>query len=240
MLRIIDNPLPYYDTRRHTISLIVLHSVSFQTLKESLDSFETYKVSSHYLIDRDGTVYRLVPEDKKAYHAGISNWRRMTSGAKPSLNDCSIGIEFQRLPLPHAQLTQKQIKAGIELCAQLMRKYKLKTNQIVGHADIAPNRKDDPVNFPWRTFGKARIGVWTDKMSPGPHSILLKKTVSELLESIGYPVQFGIDSALIAFKRHYMPNARPDAHITQKVMNRLASVVEEYQKIAKRSTKKRR
>ena len=233
MLCLVDKPLPYYDLRRRPVALIVLHSMSFHTLQESWNAFDADKVSSHYLIDRDGTVYRLVDEEKRAYHAGISNWRGMVSGPKPSLNDCSIGIEFQRLPLPHAQITQKQVKAGIELCAQLMRKYKLKAHQVVGHADVAPNRKDDPVNFPWRTFGKAGIGVWTDKTAS--RAVLSNKTVSELLESIGYPVQFGIDASLIAFKRHYMPNARPDASVTQKVMNRLACVLEAHQKVAKRS-----
>ena len=238
MLHLVDKPLPYYDIRRRPVALIVLHSMSFKTLQESWDAFEADKVSSHYLIDRDGTVYRLVSEDKRAYHAGISNWRRMINGPKPSLNDCSIGIEFQRLPLPHAQITQKQVKSGIELCTQLMHKYKLKANRVVGHADVAPNRKDDPVNFPWRTFGRAGIGVWTDKIAPGPRSVLLKRTVSELLEGIGYPVQFGIDASLIAFKRHYMPNARPDASVTKKVMNRLACVVEAHQKVTKHSKRK--
>ncbi len=114
------------------------------------------RVSAHYLIARDGTIYRLVPEEKRAHHAGESRWKLATGEEISNINSRSIGIEFECQT--GQQLTPAQTKAGLALSKQITQKYGIHPHDVVGHCDIAPDRKSDPdQNFPWELFQQAGI-----------------------------------------------------------------------------------
>lgn len=107
-----------------------------------IKEYESYGVSAHYLIDRAGTIYRLVEDKNIAYHAGVS---KMPDG-RQNVNDFSIGIEM--LNTETGQFTAAQYTAVNTLIASLKKQYPIKS--VVGHSDIAPDRKTDPWNFDWK------------------------------------------------------------------------------------------
>jgi N-acetyl-anhydromuramyl-L-alanine amidase AmpD len=130
------------------IDTIVLHS-SYDLAGQNpysvsgvIKEYEDYGVSAHYLIDREGTIYRLVEDKNIAYHAGVS---QMSDGRK-NVNDFSLGIEL--LNTLEGQYTEAQYEAVNNLVAHLKKQYPIKS--IVGHNDIAPDRKTDPWNFDWK------------------------------------------------------------------------------------------
>ncbi len=214
-MKIISTPSVNFGERTSAPTFITLHAISTPPA-QSVEILTTpvLGVSSHYYIEPNGTIHELVPPDKKAFHAGVSGWQDKTS-----LNDCSIGIEFQcRQTKNHlfAGFTKKQITAGMELCRHLMKTYCIPAKNVLGHSDIAPDRKEDPgVLFPWRIFEKAGIGL----TAKPPHPV---ENVADRLKQIGYPVQFGTDVCIIAFKRHFMPYARLDAFPTPAFIKKLA------------------
>ena len=116
------------------------------------------KVSTHYLINRKGITTRIVDEKKTAWHAGKSKWKNLTD-----LNSQSIGIELVNKghQFGYENFSKKQITNLILLCKRLVKKYKIKKQNIVGHSDIAPLRKKDPgEKFPWHFLSKKKIGYW--------------------------------------------------------------------------------
>ena len=215
-MNIIHTPSVNFSVRKESPSFIILHGISTPP-KQSLEILTSPKlgVSSHYYIEQNGLIHELVSPDKKAFHAGISGW----GDKKNSLNEYSIGIEFQCYKSKHhlfAGFRKKQIASGIELCHYLMKKYAIKPNHVLGHSDIAPDRKEDPgVLFPWSSFEEKGIGICPRKE---------KKVidVNSRLKDIGYPVQYGIDACIIAFKRHFMPSVRIDAKITKAFLKKLS------------------
>ena len=118
------------------------------------------KVSTHYLINRIGSITRIVDDQNTAWHAGKSKWKNFTN-----LNDQSIGIELvnQGHQFGYENFSKKQISKLILLCKFLIKKYKIKYSNILGHSDIAPLRKKDPgEKFPWHLLSKKKIGYWHD------------------------------------------------------------------------------
>ena len=116
------------------------------------------KVSSHYFIRRDGSIILMVPELYEAWHAGKSNWKK-----DKSLNKNSIGIEVSNKghQFGYQNFTKKQINSLIKLSLYLIKKYNIKKTNILGHSDIAYERKKDPgEKFPWDYLSKHKIGIW--------------------------------------------------------------------------------
>lgn len=135
-------------TKARTIDTLVLHS-SYNpnggdpySVSALVKIYESYGVSAHYLIDRDGIVYRLVADRNIAYHAGVS---QMADGRK-NVNDFSIGIEMMNEE--DTEYTKAQYAAVNSLVATLKKQYPI--TSVVGHDDIAPGRKTDPWNFDWK------------------------------------------------------------------------------------------
>lgn len=146
MSKIIENPSPNYDERRLPVSMIVIHYTETKTCDQALrilcDVSAPKRVSAHWLIDRDGTVYRLVDESKRAWHAGKSFWHGIED-----CNSASIGIELVNDGAE--EYPQPQLDALAELCAGIKSRHDIR--DIVGHSDIAPDRKRDPGPlFPWK------------------------------------------------------------------------------------------
>ena len=116
------------------------------------------QVSAHYLINREGKIIRIVDEKNTAWHAGKSKWKNFIN-----LNDRSIGVELVNKghQFGYENFSKKQISKLILLCKFLIKKYKIKNSDILGHSDIAPLRKYDPgEKFPWHLLSKKKIGYW--------------------------------------------------------------------------------
>lgn len=164
-LNLVAAPSPNFEDRKDTVQFIIIHATGTETLQETLDVLEKRRVSAHYVIDQDGTVYGLVDPDKRAWHAGISDWEGYCAktGFK-GLNDTSIGIELQSPPKERLEngevckfgnFSNDQIAACLELCKRLMRIYNITPDHVLRHSDVSPNRKFDPgETFPWNIFKK--------------------------------------------------------------------------------------
>jgi len=142
------------------IKFIVIHYTGMQSeracIKRLID--RKSKVSTHYLINRSGSITRMVDDQNTAWHAGKSKWKNFIN-----LNDQSIGIELvnQGHQFGYENFSKKQISKLVLLCKFLIKKYKIKSSNILGHSDIAPLRKEDPgEKFPWHFLSKKKIGYW--------------------------------------------------------------------------------
>ena len=145
-----------------SIKTIIIHYTGMQSERESLSRLTNprSKVSSHFLINRNGKVYRLVNDNKIAWHAGKSSW-----GKYKNLNNNSIGIELVNKghKFGYTNFKKKQISSLIKICKSLIKKYKIKKKNVIGHSDIAPLRKIDPgEKFPWKLMADKKIGIWHD------------------------------------------------------------------------------
>ncbi|OYW12180.1 MAG: N-acetylmuramoyl-L-alanine amidase [Acidiphilium sp. 37-67-22] len=171
-------------------------------------------MSSHYLIEEDGTIHALVPEPRRAWHAGISFWR----GAS-ALNDRSIGIEIVNpghewgyVPFP-----PRQIDGLIGLCRDIIARHEIPPRNVVGHSDIAPDRKQDPGElFPWPHLAAAGIGLWSDATADGT-DILAE------LAAIGYDTSLPPAIVVAAFQRRFRP-ARVDGVADAQTRGRAAAI----------------
>ncbi len=145
------------------IKFVIIHYTGMQSEIESLNRLKDpkKKVSAHYLINRKGEITKLVNERNTAWHAGKSRWKNFKN-----LNHYSIGIELVNKghEFGYQKFTSIQIKSLINLCKNLKKKYKIKSENFLGHSDIAPLRKVDPgEKFPWRKLSKYNLGFWYKK-----------------------------------------------------------------------------
>ncbi|MGH1398954.1 MAG: N-acetylmuramoyl-L-alanine amidase [Alphaproteobacteria bacterium] len=148
---------PNYNERRDgkNPSIIVIHYTGMKTAKAALERLcdPAAEVSAHYLIEENGTLHPLVPEDKRAWHAGVSEWEGETD-----INSMSIGIELVNLGHEHGYhpFPEAQMKTLAKLCKSIMTRHDIKT--VLGHSDIAPTRKIDPGElFDWQYLTTAGI-----------------------------------------------------------------------------------
>lgn len=185
------------ERRSEPVNFLVFHCFALSTAK-MLDLFEKSGASVHYIIQRNGKVLKLVDEEKVAYHAGLSSWRGVSG-----LNAKSIGIELQNSDMGQQKYTKVQIKSLVELARDIIKRYKIKPQNIVGHSDIAPIRKPDPAKFfPWEFLAENGIGIWP-KISNG-ESFIDEKQTKKLLAKIGYDT-IDLTAAFYAFATRFMP-----------------------------------
>jgi N-acetylmuramoyl-L-alanine amidase len=161
-MNFIEAPSPNFDARTAPPEILVLHYTGMKTGEEALDRLRDpqAKVSSHYMVEEDGRIFRLVPEERRAWHAGASYWKgqRNINGASIGVEIVNPGHEFGYRPFPDAQ-----IAAVIALCADIRSRWQIGNDRIVGHADVAPGRKDDPGElFPWKRLAEAGHGLWAE------------------------------------------------------------------------------
>ena len=133
------------------------------------------KVSSHYMIKNNGDIIIMVPDLYISWHAGKSRWKNLNS-----LNKYSIGIEISNPGhrFNYKKFSNTQIKSILKLCKFLIKKYKIKPQNILGHSDIAPERKIDPgEKFPWQFLAKKKVGLW--------HTMSKKKLENYRKKTIG-------------------------------------------------------
>ena len=157
------NYSPNFDVKKRKkkeIKFIIFHYTGMKKENEAITLLTNTKskVSSHYLIKNNGEILTLIPDLYIAWHAGVSSWKKYRS-----INKYSIGIEISNPghEYSYKKFSKKQIKSILKLSTYLRKKYKIKSNFILGHSDIAPDRKKDPgEKFPWKYLSKNKIGCW--------------------------------------------------------------------------------
>jgi N-acetylmuramoyl-L-alanine amidase len=151
------NYSPNFDVKKRRVrevKFIIFHYTGMKKENQAITRLTNSKskVSSHYLIKNNGEILTLVPDLYVAWHAGVSSWKNYKS-----INKYSIGIEISNPghEYSYKKFSKKQIKSIIKLSIYLKKKYKIKSNFILGHSDIAPDRKKDPgEKFPWKYLYK--------------------------------------------------------------------------------------
>ena len=157
------NYSPNFDVKKRRVKdvkFLIFHYTGMKKENQAITRLTNSKskVSSHYLIKNNGEILTLVPDLYVAWHAGVSSWKNYKS-----INKYSIGIEISNPghEYSYKKFSKKQIKSIIKLSIYLKKKYKIKSNFILGHSDIAPDRKKDPgEKFPWKYLSKNTIGHW--------------------------------------------------------------------------------
>ncbi len=197
---------PNFDERNPDVKIcvIIIHHTELNNAKDVYDIFEKpeSKVSSHFLIDRDGALHQFVDENKRAWHAGISTWQNMVK-----LNDYSIGIELDNNG--KEDFAKPLMQTLVSLCKQLINKYKIEEINILGHSDIAYWRKVDPsIKFDWKWLASQGIGFFpqfTCDPKPMSHDGVINR-----LHKFGYKLpenENELSELLKAFKRRYTPES---------------------------------
>jgi N-acetylmuramoyl-L-alanine amidase len=203
-MTLIERPSPNHAPRPDgtIVDILVLHYTELP-LEESLailsDEQREGRVSAHYVLGLDGAAYRLVNEDRVAWHAGRSHWR-----GREALNATSIGIEIVNLHGDRHDYPDRQITALIELCHGILTRHPaIVPRNVVGHSDIAPQRKIDPGRrFPWKTLAEAGVGLW-----PRAGASPIAGDIQSALQRFGYPPAIAVQPKEIvkAFQRHFRP-----------------------------------
>jgi len=223
-MNIIEKLSPNFNSREgHAVDMLVLHYTGMKTMQEALSRLcdPAAEVSAHYMVDEDGTVYRLVPEEMRAWHAGkapLTTWRGYTN-----VNQRSIGIEivnpgheFGYRPFPKVQM-----ESVAQLCKEILARHKIPARNIVAHSDIAPSRKEDPgelFNWPWLAGqgigifpsplegeGGAQRRVRGTSIENTPHPNPPPQGGREL-EQYGYSIA-DLPKAILAFQRRFRPKS---------------------------------
>ena len=145
---------------KKNIKFIIIHYTGMHNESSALKKLcnDKSKVSAHYFIKKDGSILNLVPPLYEAWHAGKSSWKGLKS-----LNRYSIGIEIQNSghDYKYENFSQKQIASTKKLLRYLINKYRVNLKNVLGHSDIAPDRKKDPgEKFPWKELAKSKLSKW--------------------------------------------------------------------------------
>ena len=204
------------------IDTLVVHYTEL-SLEDSLDilsdATREHRVSAHYVLAEDGIAYRLVPEERVAWHAGRSHWR-----GREALNANSIGIEIVNLHGDRHDYPAPQITALIELCHDILARHPaIEPRNVVGHSDIAPQRKIDPGRrFPWKTLADSGIGLW-----PRSGGRPLDGDLHAALQRYGYAPAIAVPPREIvkAFQRHFRP-AKVDGMADPETRTLLAGLLD--------------
>ncbi|TXH34348.1 MAG: N-acetylmuramoyl-L-alanine amidase [Rhodospirillaceae bacterium] len=225
-MQLIDLPSLNFDDRPvgGPIDILLLHYTGMQSGDEAIARLRdpAARVSSHYVVDEDGSIICLVPEAKRAWHAGVSSW----AGAR-DINARSIGIEIVNpghdwgyRPFPEVQM-----QAVIALSQQIIAQHRIPASRVLGHSDVAPMRKQDPGElFNWALLASRGIGLW-------PKPVIAdwdEATFLAALACYGYDVdgpagampETARHAAILAFERHFRPQ-----HLTGRFDQASASIL---------------
>ena len=168
MLTVKDLSSPNFDARRGPPDMLVLHYTGMRTTDEAVARLcdAGAKVSAHYVVDEDGSILRLVAEERRAWHAGRGAWQGETD-----CNAASIGVEIVNPghEFGYRDFPEIQIDAVISLVSDIRSRWTIPDARIIGHSDLAPDRKQDPgERFPWKRLASVGHGLWFE---PAPERI---------------------------------------------------------------------
>ena len=204
-MNIHEHPSPNFNARpaRAQADIVILHYTGMHSAEAALHRMcdPAAEVSAHYMINDNGTVFRLVAEENRAWHAGVSYWQGATN-----INDRSIGIEIVNpghdlgyRPFSDAQMLSLKI-----LLRNIIQRHGIVPARVVGHSDVAPARKKDPGElFDWKALAAAGLAIWphsaADPVEPG--------AVAQTLYEIGYDPTVRVAEAVVAFQRRFLPQS---------------------------------
>jgi N-acetylmuramoyl-L-alanine amidase len=225
-MTVTDRPSPNHGERlaeggnAMVIDILVIHYTGMAPDARALDWMcdPASSVSAHYFIDEAGAVWRLVSEERRAWHAGVSAWRGATD-----INSRSIGIELSNPghEFGYRNFPQVQINAVIALAKDIVARHPIPPRNVVAHSDIAPARKIDPgERFPWQHLAAAGIGLW-----PAGDPGRVSDDVTTMLNSYGYDTDSNaLTDVVAAFQRHFRP-ARFDGIADDETVASLANLL---------------
>lgn len=196
-------------------NFIIIHHTAQDSLGQTIKTFtlESTKVSSHYLIGDDGRIIHMLNDYLRAWHGGNASW-----GKNTDINSASIGIELDNNGFE--PFSEAQINSLLALLTKLKKDYNIPTQNIIGHSDIAPTRKNDPsVLFPWQLLSEKGFGIWQDPLletAPADFNPELG------LRIIGYDVK-NLPAAIRAFKLHFV-KSEVDSVLDQKTIDIIYSI----------------
>lgn len=233
-LRIRDLPSPNQDERPpgSPIDMLILHYTGMRSAQEAIDRLRdpAARVSSHYVVDEDGGVLRLVAEESRAWHAGVSFWR-----GHSELNGRSIGIEIVNPghEFGYRDFPVLQLAVVCDLCLSILSRHAIPARNILAHSDVAPDRKEDPgEKFDWRGLAQNGVGLWPEGVpdlgtTGAVRDAASLRDVRAALAEIGYRVtpEGAFDPALAAVLRAFQRHWRPEAITGQADAGTLARLL---------------
>ena len=199
--------------------MLLLHYTGMDDAGEALDWLcsPRSEVSAHYFVFEDGDIVQMVAEDKRAWHAGASQWKGEVDN-----NSRSIGIEIANPGHQggYPDFTEEQIAAVIRLCRNCVGRWAIAPERVLAHSDIAPQRKQDPgEKFPWRSLFDAGIGHWVEPSAASGGRFFQMGDAGQPIEALqamlgmyGYGVEINglfdenLDAVVRAFQRHFRPS----------------------------------
>jgi N-acetylmuramoyl-L-alanine amidase len=226
-MSIVELPSPNYNHRNAPIDILLLHYTGMQSAQAALDRLcdPGAKVSAHYVVDEDGTTYRLIDEEFRAWHAGAARWAGIGD-----INAHSIGIEivnpghefgYRAFPL-------RQMESVLTLAQEIIARHGIKASRVLGHSDVAPLRKEDPGElFDWRYLAENGVGLWPQPKpcawSDAEFLLKLRAYGYDLEGPSGTEAAKARHAAVMAFSRHFRPTrlvSMPDPEL-KSVLNGL-------------------
>jgi N-acetylmuramoyl-L-alanine amidase len=203
---------PNHDARPEAVDILVMHYTGMTSGRAAIDRLcdPASRVSCHYVVEEDGTVWRLVAEAQRAWHAGISSWRghELLNGRSIGIEIVNPGHEWGYRPFPEAQMA-----AVRDLSLGILSRHAIPARNVVAHSDIAPDRKEDPGElFDWPGLAAAGVGLWPDFSRVVSDAADVAALRADLAR-IGYPVppesagSEAFATVLRAFQRHWRPAA---------------------------------
>ena len=201
-----DAPSPNHDERPagEPMDTLVLHYTGMRTAEEAIGRLRdpASRVSAHYVVEEDGAIWRLVPEARRAWHAGVSHWR-----GREALNGRSVGVEVVNpghewgyRPFPALQMA-----AVCDLCLAIIARHAIAARDVVAHSDVSPDRKQDPGElFDWEGLAANGVGLWP-RAAGGARRAVEASSAPALLGAIGYRTDLPLPVLLSAFQRRWRP-----------------------------------
>lgn len=240
-LEITSRPSPNRDERTSGVDMLVLHYTGMTSAEAALERMcdPEAKVSAHYMIDEDGSVVQMVDEKERAWHAGVSFWKGQTD-----INSRSVGIEIVNPghEFGYTSFPPEQMEAVLRIAAKVVEYHGIKPSRVLGHSDVAPQRKQDPgEKFDWSLLAEHGIGLWPFEkpalgLSEGPFLAFGDEgepvaAIQKLLHEYGYEIEINGEmdqqtvNVVAAFQRHFRP-VRVDARIDTETAERIVALTE--------------
>jgi len=217
-------------------SILLMHYTgmeSFEAAKDRLSDPEG-EVSAHYIIDEVGNIHDLVPEDKRAWHAGVSYWRKETD-----INSHSIGIEIVNLGHEHGYhaFPDVQMDAVLKLSQDIMARRDI--SHVLAHSDVSPERKQDPGElFNWQWLAQNGVGLWPtpSEQERGQAEAIARNDfeAEKLFIAYGYNPMAAYVDVVTAFHRHYYPErfeAGAQGQICNETVARLMALIRQHKSL---------
>ena len=212
--RVIWHPSPNFGERREGAlpDMVVIHYTAMESAESARDWLcnSAAEVSAHYVIGRTGTCWHLVEEEMRAWHAGAGSW-----GAVSDVNSRSIGIELANTgfqPFSEPQMASLEL-----LLEEILRRWAIRPERVIGHSDMAPSRKIDPgTRFDWQRLARKNLGVWPQG-GDRDFELDLTETFRQKTTEFGYP-EVDNEILLMAFRSRFRPGKTGDLNATDVAM----------------------